>query len=184
MKNSNYSAASIAIVAVAAVLLGLAVEKYWVSYDSSKAISGKPAVQQLSPQDELIKTQVQSAYSMLTALNEKAKKGEIKLSYAKKLGADLLRDLRYGTDGYFFADTSKGVNVVLYGDKSVEGKDRWNAEMSGVKYVQAINQAARTGNGFTDYYFPKKGETNPSAKRAYSMYFEPFDWVIGTGYYK
>jgi signal transduction histidine kinase len=32
---------------------------------------------------------------------------------AKKLGADLLRGLHYGVDGYFWADTEGGVNVVL-----------------------------------------------------------------------
>ena len=32
-----------------------------------------------------------------------------------------------------------------------------------------------------DYVFPKEGETKPSPKRSYSEYFEPFDWVVGTG---
>ena len=185
MNKKNYTAVAVAVIAVAAVLLGLAIEKYWVSYDSlDKAASDDKPAAQLSSQDELIKYQVQTAYSMLTALNAKVKTGEIKLSYAKKLGADLLRDMRFGTDGYFFADTAQGVNVVLYGDKTVEGKNRWDAEMNGIKYVQKINQAAKSGAGFTDYFYPKKGETTPSAKRAYSLYFQPFDWVIGTGYYK
>lgn len=30
---------------------------------------------------------------------------------------------------------------------------------------------------------PKEGETKPSPKRSYSEYFEPFDWVVGTGNY-
>ncbi|MDD5438234.1 MAG: cache domain-containing protein [Patescibacteria group bacterium] len=136
------------------------------------------------PRDELIKSQVQSAYSVLDQLNKKAQAGEIKLSYAKKLGADILREMRYGQDGYFFADTSEGVNVVLYGDKTVEGKNRRDANINGVYYVQKIAEAAKTGNGYTDYFFPKKGETAPSAKKAFSMYFQPFDWVIGTGYYR
>lgn len=169
-----------AVVAVAAVALavGLYAGKFWrpgMSKNQNVALDSR---------DVLIKSQVQSAYSMLEELNRKAESGEIKLSYAKKVGADLLRQMRYAEDGYFFADTSKGVNVVLYGDKSVEGKDRHDASINGISYVQKISEAAKSGNGFTDYYFPKKGETTPSAKRAYSMYFQPFDWVIGTGYYK
>ena len=37
--------------------------------------------------------------------------------------------------------------------------------------------------GYTDYVFPKEGETEPSPKRSYSKAFEPFGWVIGTGNY-
>jgi methyl-accepting chemotaxis protein len=39
---------------------------------------------------------------------------------------DLLRDMHYGTDGYFCADTKEGVNVVLYGRKDTEGRNRIN----------------------------------------------------------
>lgn len=59
---------------------------------------------------------------MLGALYVKSQNGEITLEQAKKLGADLLRKLRYGTDGYFWADTTEGVNVVLYGRKDTEGE--------------------------------------------------------------
>ena len=30
---------------------------------------------------------------------------------------------------------------------------------------------------------PEKGQTEALPKRGYSMYFEPFDWVLGTGNY-
>lgn len=42
----------------------------------------------------------------------------------------------------------------------------------------------RYGNGgYTDYVFPKEGETESSPKRSYSRAFEPFGWVVGTGNY-
>jgi len=55
--------------------------------------------------------------SMLKALHTRHQKGEMALEKAKQLGVDLLRELRYGTEGYFWADTKEGVNVVLYGRK-------------------------------------------------------------------
>ena len=39
------------------------------------------------------------------------------------------------------------------------------------------------GGGYTEYWFPKEGKTEASPKRAYSKYYEPFGWVVGTGNY-
>lgn len=63
--------------------------------------------------DTNVQYQVQTAVSMLQTIYDKSQKGEISLEEAKKLGADLLRELRFGEEGYFWADTSEGVNVVL-----------------------------------------------------------------------
>ena len=78
--------------------------------------------------DMLIKCEVETAVSMLQAIYDKHQNGEMTLEAAKKLGADLLRDLRYGDGGYFWADTTEGVNIVLYGNKDVEGKNRLEAK--------------------------------------------------------
>jgi methyl-accepting chemotaxis protein len=105
------------------------------------------------------------------------------LEEAKKLGADLLRDLRFGEEGYFWTDTSKGVNVVLLGSKT-EGTNRYDAQdVNGTYFIQNIIKAGMDGGGYSEWWFPKKDETEPSPKRGYSLYFEPFDWVVGTGNY-
>lgn len=139
----------------------------------------------ISAQDSLIKNEVQTAVSLLETIYKKQQQGIYTTEKAKELGADLLRDLRYGSDntGYFFADTVEGVNIVLYGSE-VEGTNRYNANLNGINYIQEIlKNGAQTGGGYTDYWFPKKGETEAKAKRAYSLLFSPFGWVIGTGYY-
>jgi methyl-accepting chemotaxis protein len=138
----------------------------------------------LSPSDQLIKSEVETAHSMLHAIFKKYRQGEMGLDEAKKLGADLLRELRYGADGYFWADTTEGVNVVLYGQKDVEGKNRLEAkDKNGVFYIKAFIAKGKTG-GYVEYLFPKKGETDPQPKRSYVLLFEPFGWIIGTGYYR
>lgn len=136
--------------------------------------------------DEVIKNETQSAVSMLQAIYGRHESGKITLDEAKVLGADLLRELRYGNnqEGYFWADTTSGVNVVLYGKKDVEGINRYEANINNVYYVkEIIEKGKQPGGGYTDYWFPKKGEEAPSKKRAYSLIFKPFDWVVGTGYY-
>ena len=135
--------------------------------------------------DELIKCEVETAVSMLKAINAKHLNGDMTLDEAKKLGADLLRDLRYGKDGYFWADTFEGVNVVLYGKEDVEGKNRWEAQdTKGNYFIKEISKAGRTGGGYVEYWFPKLKDSESIPKRSYALQFEPFEWVLGTGYYR
>jgi len=138
-----------------------------------------------SAQDMLIKSEVQTAVSMLQAIYTKHQEGEMSLVQAKKLGADLLRELRYGTEGYFWADTTEGVNVVLYGRKDVEGKNRFEAkDKQGTFYIKEILAKGKAGGGYVEYWFPKKGETTSQPKRSYVLLFKPFKWVVGSGYYR
>ncbi|MBU5300782.1 cache domain-containing protein [Clostridium sporogenes] len=131
-----------------------------------------------------IQNEVESAISVLEVINKRYQKGELKLQEAKKLGADLLRNMRYGKEGYFWADTLEGINVVLLG-KDTEGKSRLEMQDAKGKYLikEIIENGKKEEGGFTDYYFPKEGGSEALPKRSYSKLFKPFDWVIGTGNY-
>ena len=137
-----------------------------------------------SSYDEQIKAQVDNVISLCQSIYNRYEKGEYTLDEAEKLAADQIRDLRYGNNGYFWVDTYDGTNVVLFGNDT-EGTNRMDAvDTNGFAYMQAIISAGRQENGgFTDYVFPREGETEPSPKRAYSKAFEPFGWVLGTGNY-
>lgn len=134
--------------------------------------------------DESIKNQIENAVSLLDAVYAKYEAGEYTLEEARKTGADLLRELRYGDGGYFWADTYEGYNVVLLGNET-EGTNRMETkDANGYQMVKEIIRIGQEPNGgFTDYVFPKEGETEPSPKRSYSKAFEPFQWVVGTGNY-
>ncbi len=139
----------------------------------------------LTAQDLLIKSQVETAVSMLQAIYARHLRGEMTLEKAKELGAGLLRELRYGTDGYFWADTTAGVNVVLYGRKDVEGRNRLEDKDSKDNfYVKEFLAKGKDGGGYIDYWFTKKGETIALPKRSYVLAFAHFGWVVGTGYYR
>ena len=137
-----------------------------------------------SSYDEQIKAQVDNVISLCQSIYNRYEKGEYTLDEAKKLAADQIRDLRYGNNGYFWVDTYDGTNVVLLGNDT-EGTNRMDAvDTNGFAYMQAIiNAGKQEDGGFTDYVFPREGETESSPKRAYSKAFEPFGWVLGTGNY-
>lgn len=167
------------ILTAALVILSLsAVFAPPAAYCQSKAEEGSPA------EDLLIKSEVETAISMLQAIYSKHQRGELTLEQAKKLGADLLRELRYGKDGYFWADTTEGVSVVLYGKKDFEGKNRLGFKDAKGKFiVKDFIAKAKAGGGYMNYWFPKMNQSTPLPKRSYVRLFKPFGWVIGTGYY-
>lgn len=134
--------------------------------------------------DTQIKGQVNCVISLINAIYEKQEEGIYTEKEAKKLAADMVREMRYGEAGYFWIDTYEGDNIVLLGNET-EGTNRMNTEdVNGYKMVKdIISNGQKADGGFTEYYFPKEGETEASPKRAYSKAFTPYQWVIGTGNY-
>lgn len=74
--------------------------------------------------------------------------------------------------------------MVLLGS-ATEGTNRM--ETKDADGYQMVKEIIRVGQepdgGYTDYVFPKEGETESSPKRSYSRAFERFGWVVGTGNY-
>ena len=134
--------------------------------------------------DDSIKEQVGVVISLLTEINEEYKAGTYTLDEAKQIAAEEVRQMRYGEAGYFWIDQSDGTNVVLLGSDT-EGTNRMDTkDAKGYQMVkEIIRVAVEDGGGYTDYVFPKEGETESSPKRSYSRAFEPFGWVVGTGNY-
>lgn len=134
--------------------------------------------------DDYIKSQVNNVITLLDGINKKYENGEYTLEEAKKLAADLVRDLRYKDGGYFWIDKTDGENVVLLGNKT-EGTNRINTkDVNGYEMIKdLIKNGMKEDGGYTEYWFPKEGATEASPKRAYTKYYEPFGFVVGTGNY-
>jgi methyl-accepting chemotaxis protein len=168
-------------VGLALVTTSIALKEYVGSYHSSIEMYKKSM---FSDFDTQARSEVETAVSMLQTIYDRSQKDGTSQEEAKKQGADLLRTMKYGKTGYFWADTTEGVNVVLLG-KPAEGKSRIDLQDAKGKYFirEIIEKGRQPGGGFSDYWFPKAGETAPSPKRGYSLEFKPFGWVIGTGNY-
>ena len=149
----------------------------------SKALETLEADERAS-YDEQIKQQVDNVISLCQTIYDQYQAGVHTEEEAKKLAADEIRQLRYGDAGYFWVDQYDGTNVVLLGNDT-EGTNRMETkDANGYQMVKEIIRVGQEADGgYTDYVFPKEGETEPSPKRSYSKAFEPFGWVIGTGNY-
>jgi methyl-accepting chemotaxis protein len=134
--------------------------------------------------DSLIKSEVQTVNALLNVVYKKYQNKELTYPQAEKLARDLVRDLRYGKEGYFWLDTPEGINVVLLG-REVEGKSRINnLDAKGKYLIQDIIKAGmQPDGGYTSYWFNKKTGSEVYPKRAFAMHNKNFNWVIGTGNY-
>jgi len=137
--------------------------------------------------DRELKMQTDGIISAVEGLYKEQQAGRITEAEAKRRAMDVLRNTRFDDGkGYFSVDERRtGICVVhpIQGAK-VEGKDRSQSKDSqGVMYMQEMFKAADAGGGFVNYSFPKPGESTDSPKRTYVGYFQPYDWVIGTGSY-
>ena len=130
-----------------------------------------------------LKMETQIAVSLIDQFHQKQLAGEMTEEEAKKAAADLVRELRYDDGaGYFWVDTYEGVNVVLLG-RDTEGNSRIDAvDPDGTYFIQEMLKNGRQeGGGFTNLKFAKPNETEPLPKRNYTVAYEPFEWVLGTG---
>lgn len=131
-----------------------------------------------------IKNQVDNVITLLEGIYKKYESGELTFEEAQALGADLVRNLRYDDNGYFWIDTTEGINVVLLGSDT-EGTDRHDfCDAEGTPIIKLFLEIAlNDGGGYQNYWFPKANQTEPLLKRGYVKLFQPFHWVVGTGNY-
>ena len=90
--------------------------------------------------DDSIRQQVEQVISLLDCYKADIDAGIYTQEEGMKLAADRVRNLRYGSEGYFWIDQSDGVNVVLLGSET-EGTNRLNEKDShGKEMIKEIIQ--------------------------------------------
>ncbi|MFM5707516.1 methyl-accepting chemotaxis protein [Aeromonas veronii] len=97
---------------------------------------------------------------------------------------ELLRPLRYSSDGYFFVYDFEGNTILLPVRTELEGKNRWNdKDAKGKLLIQEILKSARQGDGFTEYWTAKPSIGRDAPKLAFTLVLDKYKWAIGTGFY-
>lgn len=166
---------------IAAILVGYNLYRMKLEAQANIAIMRQTTMAQF---EQILKLQVESAVSIIEAIYKDQQKGLLTEQEAKKKAADIIREIRYDNNNYLWIDTYEGVNVVLLGNKNVEGKSRWEfKDVKGNLVLQDFLNIAKNngGAGFNDFWFPKPGNSEPLPKRGYIKMFEPYRWTVGTG---
>jgi len=105
----------------------------------------------------------------------------------KKIITDALRPIRYNKQrGYFFITRLDGVEILFADRPEMEGQNLIDMQDTQGKFVirDMITITRESGEGFYRYAWTKPNTTGKDfPKIAFIKYFEPFDWLIGTGEY-
>ncbi|WP_407332766.1 cache domain-containing protein [Enterovibrio sp. 27052020O] len=134
----------------------------------------------LSKKQELLKY-VELARASIAPIYDTANEND---DGAKQAVIDILNSLTFGEDGYFFAYTYDGTNLVLPYQPEMVGQNIWDVEDNrGFKLLQALILAAQQGGGFVDYYWHKPSRKEQVKKLSYAIGLDKWGWMVGTGVY-
>jgi two-component system NarL family sensor kinase len=103
---------------------------------------------------------------------------------AKELIVDILSDLEFGEDGYFFAYTNTGISIVHPKQTFRLGKNWWDlTDEAGHYIIRDLIVNAENGGGFVEYLWEKPSSKEVAQKLAYSVMLDRWQWMLGTGIY-
>jgi len=130
-----------------------------------------------------IKTLTELQVSTLANLEAAVDRGEISRSDAQAAALRAMDEFRYDRVNYFFTYTPDMValqnpNPKFLGDM-IDTQDR----MGKYFFREFREVALGPGAGFVDYFGTRLGASEPVPKISYVQYFEPWEWVVGTGLY-
>ena len=134
---------------------------------------------------EMLRTQTETAVSVLKHYHDLEVKGELSREQAQATAYDIITNMRFVPDGYYFA-YDYDVDRVIYPDNKGVGKNFADlADKSGNKFLAEMVAKARNGGGWTEYEWPKPGQAEDqlSPKAAYTLAFDPWELTVGTGAY-
>lgn len=133
-----------------------------------------------------VKSQVQSALTLVDYYYQQQLSGKLTESQAQEQAKEAVRALRYADDqgGYLWIDGTDYTLVMHPILREKEGSNRRELEdCNGVMIIQEIMKAAEAGGGFNEFVFTKSDGVTEAPKIAYSEAFEPWNWVLTTGCY-
>jgi signal transduction histidine kinase/DNA-binding response OmpR family regulator len=110
--------------------------------------------------------------------------GERTKEAAQERAKIVLRSIRFGKDGYFFALHPNGV-IVFHGvTPALEEKNLTDLRDIHENYfIRKIIDKGFAGGGYTSYMWPEPNKTQPLPKIVYSVLYKPWNWVIANGDY-
>lgn len=122
------------------------------------------------------------ASSIVQPLYNAAPSGD---SPQKQEAIALLKQLKYGKDGYYFGYDGSSVRVFSGSDSARIGDSfRDYKDVNGVFLINELVKQGQAGGGFVTYHFPRLGQGDTAyPKLSYAIWFEKWNLMLGTGFY-
>ncbi len=133
-----------------------------------------------------LKDLVTSVWSISEQYHKKVEAGIISEQQAKDILIAHINGLRYGPElkDYVWLH-NLDEQIVVHPFSNMKDMARFK-DLDGKLVVPSMNEIVReSGSGFVEYYWQLKDNPNIHEKKiSYVMLFEPWGWVIGSGFYE
>lgn len=122
------------------------------------------------------------ASSLIKPLYDAAPTGD---SLQKEEAIKLLKQLKYGKDGYYFGYDGASVRVFSGSDSAKIGDSfRDYKDVNGVLLINDLVKEGQAGGGFVTYHFPRLGQGDTAyPKLSYAIWLAKWNLMLGTGFY-
>ncbi len=132
-----------------------------------------------------LQNNIDIAYSISQHYYDEASLGKITEDEAKTKALQDIKSLRYEKTNYFWINDVQPKMIMHPIKPQLDGKDLSNnKDPDGKKlFVEMVDVAKKSGNGFVNYKWSKPGSDIPVNKISYIKLFKPWGWIIGTGMY-
>ena len=128
-----------------------------------------------------LKNYLELAYSAVKGVYENPK---LQTQQAKRQAYNILKNMEFGEDGYFFVYDYDGINIVHPRKPELEGQDLFRFQDDNGKYlIQELIENAKKNGGYTYYLWDKPSGGKSVEKLGYSIGLEKWKWMVGTGLY-
>ena len=135
---------------------------------------------------ENIKSRVYEAHSIAMKIYTENKDTKTKAEIQKMI-KDALENIRFNENrGYFFIYSFDYECILLPIAKNLEGTSFYDFKDFNGTFLtrEIIKQIKEEKEGFLTWYFQKPDDLTKGYKKiGFNIYFEPYDWFIGTGEY-
>jgi len=113
------------------------------------------------------------------------KKGGMKEEEAKTLALNLIRNIRYNTDEYYWINDSSPKMIMHPIKPELVGQDLSKMKDHNGKFlfIEMVNVTKKNGAGFVEYVWPKPNMEKAVPKISYVKEFAPWGWIVGNGVY-
>jgi methyl-accepting chemotaxis protein len=112
-------------------------------------------------------------------------RGQMTREQAQQAALAAIRELRYGSDGYFWINDAQPRMIMHPTNPALDGKD-----LSGYRdpdglplFLKMVEVCRIRGGGTVRYRWPKPGRGEPLAKISYVQIEPHWGWIVGTGIY-
>ncbi len=132
-----------------------------------------------------VRNLVESAWGVMNGYAKQAATGAMTREQAQEAAKAAIKDMIYGENDYFWVNDLEPkmimhpFNVNLVGKTLNDYKDAKGKLM----FMEMVDVAKRSGEGFVSYYWTKPNETKPSPKISFIKIFPQWGWIVGTGVY-